>query len=194
MNRIARRTAAAEAGFSIVEGLIAALILLIVVLGVLPLISQSMLYNLQGLDATTEANAADDGLDTLLPLDVNAPEIALPFGQTALIAADVYNRYTNDWSTAVVGSDLTVAPLNAVTTGAEGTEFVRTITLQRFDVNDLQTEGDYTFDTPLTGGGTFDNKTAPFRRLRVQIDNERRDATGIGTSFFGYDVTTVKVW
>lgn len=181
MNRIARRTAAAEAGFSIVEGLVAALILLIVVLGVLPLISQSMLYNLQGLDATTEANAADDGLDTLLPLDVNAPELLLPPGATSLVATDLFNRYTSSWQ-------------NPTTTREDGTEFLRTMTLERFDVADLQTDDDYTFDNPLEGGAALDNKTARFRRLRVRIENERRSSTDFGASLFGYEVTTVKVW
>jgi len=182
MNRCVRTTTTAEAGFSVVEGLIAALILLIVVLGVLPLISQSMLYNLQGLDATTEANAADDGLDTLLPLDVNAPEILLPVGATSLVTTDLYNRYTNDWT-----ADTTVQDTGHV-------EFLRTVTLERFDVTDLQTDGDYTFDTPLEGGAALDNKTARFRRLRVHIDNERRGGSAVGVSLFGYDVTTVKVW
>jgi len=183
MNECVRRATRGEAGFSIVEGLVAALILLIVVLGVLPLISQSMLYNLQGLDATTEANAADDGLDTLLPLDVNAPELLLPVASTSLVATDLFNRYKNEWT-----DDTTVQDLGNI-------EFLRTVTLERFDVADLQTEGDNTFDTPLEGSAALDNKTARFRRLRVHIDNERRDGTAVGlTRLGGYDVTTVKVW
>lgn len=191
MNRSVRRTTTAEAGFSVVEGLVAALILLIVVLGVLPLISQSMLYNLQGLDATTEANAVDDGLDTLMPLDVNSPEILLPAGATSLVSSDLFNRHTNTWGVPVVATDANPA----VTVADAGTvEFIRTVTLERFDVSDLQTDGDYTFDTPLEGGAALDNKTARFRRLRVHIDNERRGGDSVGISLFGYDVTTVKVW
>jgi len=55
------RPRASEAGFSVVEGLIAAALLVFILIGVLPLFERSRLNLMQGNDSTQVANAVIDG-------------------------------------------------------------------------------------------------------------------------------------
>lgn len=74
----ARRT---EAGFSIIEGLIAAALLAIVAVGILPLFARAMANNVKGNDSTRQSNGAIDEFERT---------IAMPYdsGYTTLIAGD----------------------------------------------------------------------------------------------------------
>jgi len=60
-----------QAGFSIVEVMIAALLLLVIALGLLPLFAQSIMSNTQGQESTTAANFARTRLEEFrqLPFD-----------------------------------------------------------------------------------------------------------------------------
>ena len=63
---------ASEAGFSVIEGLIAALLLLIVTLGILPLFSRAMNNNVKGNDSTRQSNAAIDAFESAVALPFNS--------------------------------------------------------------------------------------------------------------------------
>lgn len=77
----------AGAGFSLVEVLIAALVLLIVVLGVIPLFARSIVNNVMGHDYTTAANFARSELEFFYGLPFNSAELELPDGETELVTA-----------------------------------------------------------------------------------------------------------
>jgi Tfp pilus assembly protein PilV len=147
-----------ESGFSIVEGLIASVILLIVILGVLPLVSQSMVNNAQGNNATQEANASTDSIEQLLSLPFNAPAMTIAAGTSSLVA-DSYQLFDSSaWQ-------------GGVYTGSGTPQYRRTVTVEQFSVTDLDGETDFTLDTPLDGS-TLPGSVG-FKRIQVQIQSQR---------------------
>mgnify|MGYP001565830625 CR=1 FL=1 len=74
-----------EAGFSLIEGLIAAALLLIVTVGVLPLFSRAMLNNVKGNDSTRQANGATDEFERSLALPFNSGAMEVPGGSTQVV-------------------------------------------------------------------------------------------------------------
>jgi Tfp pilus assembly protein PilV len=161
VSRPAAARVRSEAGFSVIECLIAALILLVVVLGVLPLISQSMLNNAQGSSSSEQANGAVDGLEELISLPFTAPEMTVPAGATSLVANSY--RLIDDarWQ-------------DGVYSGTQTPQFTRTATVEMFAVDDIDNDGDYTFDTPLDGSFILDFPAgAPYKRVTIDVGAER---------------------
>lgn len=78
------------AGFSLVEVLIAALVLLIVLLGVIPLFARSMVNNVMGQDYTAASNFARSELEYYYRLPFNSAELEIPDGQRELVTADCW--------------------------------------------------------------------------------------------------------
>jgi hypothetical protein len=70
-----------EEGFSIIEGLIATALLLIVTVGILPLFTRSMANNLRGNVSTRQANGTVDEFERITSLPFNT-------GDTSLLAGD----------------------------------------------------------------------------------------------------------
>lgn len=69
-----------QRGFSIVETLIAASILLIIMVGLLPLFVRALTDNAQSRRSTEVANAARSEVERLMQLDFNHPELTLTSG------------------------------------------------------------------------------------------------------------------
>lgn len=149
-----------EAGFSLVEGMIAALILLFVILGVLPLVSQSMLNNLQGNTASFQTSASVDGAEQVLSLPFNAPDIAVPDATMARLFEDVFTLDSNRW--------IVKATFEADQEG-DVAQFTRIWTIEQFSASDLDT--DDTFDDPLAGG--TDPGFVHIKRLDLAVRDER---------------------
>lgn len=79
------RSASSEAGFSIIEGLIAALLLLVVTLGILPLFSRAMNNNVKGNDATRQSNGAIDTFETAVALPFNSGAMTIAAGTSVVV-------------------------------------------------------------------------------------------------------------
>ena len=69
---------AAEAGFSLLEGLIGSALLLAIVIGVLPLFTAAMVNNAAGREGTQAANIAADGLEKTWQLPWDSPDVSFP--------------------------------------------------------------------------------------------------------------------
>ena len=142
-DRIASRRG--EAGFSVIEGLIAAALLLVITVGVLPLFSRSMLNNVRGNDATRQSNGAVDELERSASLPFLSGGMTVPDGESESVeeTAIAVVHLPNDEQ--VVSS--TWAPYASLATA--DVVMRRTRTLQQYSFDDYRT--DNTFDTPLTG-------------------------------------------
>src|SRR5437763_9528292 len=70
--------AAGEAGFSLVEALVATGILLTIAIGIIPLFATSILNNTRGSDSTTSTNYSRTQVENLLQLPFNSPSLAVP--------------------------------------------------------------------------------------------------------------------
>lgn len=144
-----------EAGFSLVEVLIASVLLLFIVIGVLPLFSRSMMNNIQGNDASNVTNAAVESFETLFAVPFNNDLISLPAGQTLIQRQDFYSLKTNRWLTVIPAGDRA--------------QYQRTLNLRQFSFADVAEDG--IFDTPLDGGAEPGN--IQFKSFELEIGNNR---------------------
>jgi Tfp pilus assembly protein PilV len=158
-----------EAGFSLVEALIAAALLLILVVGLMPLFSRAMLNNVQGADASRVVNSTVDGFERLLALPWDSRDMTLVGGATQLQAQDFYLLHGNRWVTTVpVGDD---------------DQWARTATVRQFNISDLLDNS--VLDAPLPG-----NATPSFVHLKV-IDLNVASARSAGAPPFNARVVQV---
>ena len=150
-----------EAGFSLVEVLIAMALLLLVVIGLLPLFTRSMSNNLQGSEATRVTNIVVDDFERLLSLPFDALPMSLPDGQTTLTADDALLLNANVWHDA-----------SSIPPGDQA-RFERTTTLRQYNVRDLLDDGH--LDNPLPGG--FTPSEVHIKVVDVEVANPRTAGT-----------------
>jgi prepilin-type N-terminal cleavage/methylation domain-containing protein len=89
--------AAAHAGFSLVEVLIALAILAITLVGVLPLFAKSMTNNVEGNQLTEVTNRSRLRIEELLSLPFDAPELQVPPGEQVLEVEELYSEAEGRW-------------------------------------------------------------------------------------------------
>ena len=159
-----------EAGFSIIEGLIAALLLLVVTLGILPLFSRSMNNNVKGNDSTRQANGATDAFESAVALPFNSGAKAVPGGTSSLVVTDTIAL--KKIASPTGGSDLTIS--NRWELPADlGTDDVQMMnrqrTLQQFSFDDYA--DNQTFDTALDG--LVEDRLVHFKVVDVAIQDAR---------------------
>lgn len=77
-----RPTRRRDAGFSMIEALIAAAILLIIALGLLPLFSRAINDNVSGNDATQATNAGRTQVEEMMDLPMDSQRLTVPGGGT----------------------------------------------------------------------------------------------------------------
>lgn len=135
-----------ERGFSILEGLIAAAILLIVVVGVLPLLDRARRNNQYGSTATRLTSAATETFETRLALPFNALPLTVEGGNTVRETVDFYLFKGNRWSATLPAGDLP--------------ELRRETRVRQYSLSDLLEDG--RLDNPLPG-----NATPSFVHLKV---------------------------
>lgn len=81
--------ASGEAGFSLVEALIATGILLMIAIGVIPLFATSIMNNTRGSDSTTSTNYSRSQVENLLQLPFSSPSLTVP--------ASASQEETDEW-------------------------------------------------------------------------------------------------
>lgn len=135
--------AGAERGFTIIEGLIATAILLVVAIGIIPLFANSILNNTKGSDSTLATNFSKTSVENLLQLPFTNPSVTVPAGQPSL--------QVNDWWSP--GSGLLNDPSEGWQAGTPSAGTVniwtRSAVVQQYSMNDILTNGSLT--TPLDG-------------------------------------------
>lgn len=112
-------------GFSLIEVMIAALIMLVIALGLIPLFTSSMQSNVEGSEYTLVASHARERLELLWRLPFDSPELTLVAG-TRLEVEEHYSQLQRAW---VRGAD-----------HAQGDSALwrRTTTVEQFHVEELK--------------------------------------------------------
>lgn len=152
-----RRRRPEEAGFSLIETLIAAAVLLLILIGLLPLFERSRLNLMQGNDATRTANAVVDLSERLLSENFNSFTTNIPAGATERVITDNWLLNGDQWSATVPVGDQA--------------QFIRTVTIQQFSVADATDDDDDAFETPLDGSAPPTSVHA--KRFQIDITNPR---------------------
>jgi hypothetical protein len=145
-----------EAGFSVIEGLIAAALLLIITVGVLPLISRSMLNNVKGNDATRQSNGTVDEFERTLSLPFFGGETSLQGAATTLTTQNAIGMIHLPGGQQTVSANwepyAALAPADVV--------LRKTSTMRQYETDEYAI--DQTFDDPLPGS------TEP-RRVNLKV-------------------------
>ena len=157
---VSRGAAAGESGFSLIEVLIAAGILMVVALGVLPIFAQAIVNNRAGADYTQVTNTAKSELERLYSLPMNSPELAVT---EEAGRAEYFSMAQNKW-------------VDEAPTGYDSTLWTRTTTVRQFHVSDLAD-----FDADADGDGQPDNALPEgtaltyvhFKEIQVQVESGR---------------------
>ena len=126
----------AERGFTIIEGLVASAILLIVAIGILPLFTSSILNNSRGSDSTTASNFGRSAIETAVTLPVDNAAVDIPAGQTKLIL--------NEWWKPGNGkiNDPTQGWVTTAPTAGVLSTWTRQTTIEQFQSIDTVIAGD----------------------------------------------------
>ena len=132
-----RARRARERGLSIVEVMIAAALLLIIALGILPLFSRSIISNRQGLDSTEVSNMARTQMEEYVQLPFNHLMMTVPDGADELLVEQHYSEKDDRWK---VGKD---------PAGGDNALFVRTTRIRQFGIDPSAVSG---LTAPFQGG------------------------------------------
>jgi prepilin-type N-terminal cleavage/methylation domain-containing protein len=161
-----------EKGFSLIEVLIAALIFLVVVIGVLPLFVRSIANNVAGSDYMNAANNGRSGLEQYHKLDFNDPLLA-PAGTGT--SATYVDYWAMDPTKTSSGQWVTTVPASS---SGQRVLWNRTTTVRQYSVDALA-DGNLTVDEALPGG--TDPIFLHLKEIRVQL-NSTRQSDGLGPS------------
>jgi prepilin-type N-terminal cleavage/methylation domain-containing protein len=146
-----------ERGFSLIEVLVAAALLLVVALGVLPLFTRSMSNNLAGNDYMQATNIAKSEVERLYELPFNSPDLEVE--GTERVRTEHLKQGSAVWET---GTGPTSPPV----------EWIRTSTVRQFGLTGLvDANNDGYFDAPLPAGtaSTF----VHVKEITVRVESGR---------------------
>lgn len=135
---LARRS---EAGMSLLELLIASVLLLFILLGIIPLYAGSAVNNAIGADATQLSNHAKTRAESLLQMPFNAPDLTLDDGELARTTDEFWN---NDDPNHITGDHFVNAPVSDSLP-----KYTRTTVIRQYAITDAE---DGVLDHPLAGG------------------------------------------
>lgn len=173
-----------DAGFSIIEALIAAAILLIIALGLLPVFSRAINDNVTGSDATQATNGSRTEVEELLQMPFNNQRLVVPAGKTEAETKDYFTRGKSDSGadTYQIGSD--TEGWTTDTSDRGPVMWNRITTVQQYSLSDLD---DGKLDTPMDGG--TDPSSIQLKQIQVRIENPKKDLFGNGQ---GITLTVIK--
>ena len=158
-----RQRPAGEAGFSMIEALVAAVILLVISLGLIPLFSRSIGNNLTGNDALQSTNFGRAELEEMIQLPFNNQSLTVPVGNTQGSAVQSWTQGSTSVGDANEGWAAGSAP-----TGRGAVLWRRTVRVRQYGVSDLE---DGQLNNALPGG------TQPIfvhlKEVEVQLDSGR---------------------
>jgi Tfp pilus assembly protein PilV len=121
------RTSHLPKGISIIEVMIAAVIMLAVALGVIPLFVRSITSNATGQEYTSVSNHARAHAEEMFQLPWDAPDLTIPGGQTELVTDDYFSKNNQRWEVGITPADPT-----------DRARWSRTTTVKQYSINALQ--------------------------------------------------------
>lgn len=125
MSETTPRRCRREAGFSLIEVLVAGAILLVIALGLVPLYSRSIRSNVEGFDYTRVSNSAKSRAEEFLQYDFNGERLTVPGGQSEGEIEDYYSLLEHRWVDELPDGDTAL--------------FTRTTRIRQFSALDIET-------------------------------------------------------
>lgn len=160
-----------QSGFSLIEVLVAGLILVLVVLALVPLFAQSMSNTLAGREYSVAAQYGRSRADELYQMPLDGEDLLVAAGTQETVSVEHWDPSSETWSTS--------AP-------AAASPWLRTTTVRQYNVNDLVRNG--RLINELDGGAPAPQ--VHLREVVVEVESEREGgAAGAGRSV---TMTTVR--
>lgn len=153
----------AGAGFSLIEVLIAAVLMLAIAVGILPLFTRAMTASLAGNDSSQASNHGRSRLEELYQLPFNSPGLAITAGSEATATA-WWSDSDRTWRTG--------AP-------AATAAWSRSTRVRQFSLAGLvDDDGDGEFDEPLAAG--TDPAFVHVKEIVVRLESNRTAGSPLG--------------
>lgn len=156
-----------EAGFSLIEALIASGILLIIAIGLIPMFAQSILNNAAGSDHTSASTHGKDELENLQDMAFANPELALTGADTERTATEFWMQGTSD-----IGDETWAA---AVPPGARP-RWTRTTRVSQYSIGAFD---DGVLGTTERKAGSAQPTEVHFKVIEVQLDSGKQQSSGL---------------
>lgn len=138
--------AARDGGFSVVEVLLAAAVLLIVTIGILPLFARAISSNVQGQQLTEAVHRAKSEMETMIQADFNGELMTVESGDLlsdGTPGKETIQYWSSEKGTWVDESELSTDELRT---------FVRTTRVRQFGIQELRQNPSTKDWTPKPGG------------------------------------------
>ncbi len=152
------RAVRAEQGFSLVEVMVASLILLVLILGVLPLFTRSMINNQAGNDYTKLSNHGKSRVEEFFQLRFDDPRLTIAGGGTEATFDDYWSISSEKWLPGP-------AP-------AGDSEWNRTVTVRQFNLGTSIDKDTTTVDFQATAAldGGADAISVHLKEILVEVE------------------------
>ena len=144
-----------ESGMSLIEVLIAVVLIGVIAVSLVPLFTRSVRQNREGGNYTEMTNVARSTLEQFGQFDFNAPQLTLAAGTTEKVTNEYLDPATKRWVTFV--------PPAVPPTGAF---YQRTVQVQQYSAGDLLDNG--SLDSPQDGAVNRDNVQLKLIRVSVR--------------------------
>lgn len=155
-----RRRLTPQAGFSLIEVLIASVLLLVIALGVVPLFVRAIGLNQEGQAASQISVIASSELERLNQLPWDAPDLTVPDGQTEVLLEQYQLEPRGEWKAkADVNPD-------------DGFHFHRILRLRQFGFGALD-DGKLADEERLPGG-TEPEALIQLKEVLIQVESGKR--------------------
>jgi type II secretory pathway pseudopilin PulG len=163
-----------QAGLSIIEVLVAAAILLIVAVGILPLFTRALVNNNAGNEYTQVSNHGKSRIEEAFQLPFNDPTLmTVPAGQKAGVVVEHYREDTETWEPGPTPSPLPTDPNNPF--GVVQIPWERTTTIREYSTNAINDKDDNAVD--LKKADALDGGTDPvfvhLKEVEVVVESTR---------------------
>jgi len=139
--RRANRSIKADQGFSLIELLVASVMLVTVLLAIIPLFMRSIQNNSAGNDHTQISNYSKSQVEELFQLDFDNVRLDIPPGQTEVVTDEHWSRADKTWKPGLPASGLS--------------PWIRTTTVRQYNISAIDadvTNFDFPESSALDGG------------------------------------------
>ena len=167
--------AARNAGFSLLEALIAAALVLLITLGIMPLFTHSIIQNVSGKESTVATNYSRSSTEELVPLPLDREMLRPPVSQESKETCQDYDEGTG-WDYVTCGAPLVGEPT-----------WIRNSFVQQYSIREIYdadtASGVPTFQNPIPGYAATDDRFDSFvhiRELMVVTEGQRTQGSPLG--------------
>jgi prepilin-type N-terminal cleavage/methylation domain-containing protein len=178
-----RAGSATNGGFSLIEVLVAALLLLVIALGLIPLFTRAMIDNASGRDATTATNFDRTQLETMSAVPFDFAKMTVPNGQPFLESEESFSRGTLN-----VDNDSGEVWTAGVPTNLATVRWTRRTRVRQYQAIDVK---GHVFASPKVGG--TDEAFVQVKEVEVMIQGANRSATLLGNVLGGGPQVTFRL-